>query len=365
MADLPKMTCGSNMSRRHLAGVAREPRSGGSNLLLAAGGLGVTREAVLPDIPNRVVRGLAEVDEEHAQVILEWLSGGTKSSDPQAAARRLTEVQLSVQGVAPVWRPDDVPPQRRVFEVRATPLAAFSAFRRCFEEQRPAEILTMDESMFCFTALTFEDFVALHIEVRVFAHGVGAVVMLADLGRTDTVLYHRMLDGLSKVVEPIGRCDSKLPSLLLDFDDDNFGSVEDSTQVEVGVTSWHDVLAPLFSEAVKVSPKRAREHAWQMIARLSKSEPDCHVAMAELAVTKCCDIIAVALRPCQSALTMPLAEIYPMAAALRFASRTPEAAEKIVSMDIFSQRLCLSHSLPRCLLELVAEIVSQRELGQV
>jgi len=320
---------------------------------------------MLPVVPNRVVRGLAEVDEEHAQVILEWLSGGTKSSHPQAAALRLSEVQLSLQGVAPVWGPDDVPPQRRVFEVRATPLAAFSAFRRCFEEQRPAEILTMDESMFCFTALTFEDFVALHIEVRAFAHGVGAVVVLADLGRTDTVLYHRMLDGLSKVVEPIGFCDSKQPSFLLDFDDDNFGSVKDSTQVEVGVTSWHDVLAPLFSEAVKVSPKRGREHAWQTIARLSRSEPDCHVAMAKLAVTKCCDIIAVALRPCKSALTMPLAEIYPMVAALRFASRTPEAAEKIVSMDIFSQRLCLSHSLPRCVLELIAEIVSQREIEQV
>mmetsp|Transcript_152700 Transcript_152700/g.487897 ORF Transcript_152700/g.487897 Transcript_152700/m.487897 type:complete len:355 (+) Transcript_152700:115-1179(+) len=323
-----------------------------------------SREAILSGIADDVVRTKAEVKEEDVRNIVGWLSEGTKSPDPRAVARQLTDVEVSFRGVAPVWRPDGVSPQHRVFEVQATPLAAFSAFRCCFEEQRPAEILTMDESMFCFTAVTFEDFVALHIEVRVFAHGVGAVVVPVDLGRTDTVLYHRMLDGLSNVVEPIGLCDSKLPSLLLDFGDDNFGSDEVSMQAEVGVTSWHDVLAPLFSDAIKVSPKMAREHAWQMIARLSELEPDCHVTIAELAVTKCCDIIADALRPCQSAQTMPLAEIYPMAAALRFASRTPEAAEKIVSMDIFYQRLCLSHSLPRCLLELVAEIVSQREIEQ-
>eukprot|EP00445_Apocalathium_hangoei_P019205 CAMPEP_0203908660 /NCGR_PEP_ID=MMETSP0359-20131031/50050_1 /ASSEMBLY_ACC=CAM_ASM_000338 /TAXON_ID=268821 /ORGANISM="Scrippsiella Hangoei, Strain SHTV-5" /LENGTH=405 /DNA_ID=CAMNT_0050833731 /DNA_START=81 /DNA_END=1298 /DNA_ORIENTATION=+ len=333
------------------------------NLSLAAGGTGVSREASFPDISEAVVRGKkARIIEADAQNILEWLSASTKSWDSPAAARQSTDMEVSLQGCAPLRRPADVGSrQRRVFEVQATPSLVFSALCHCFEEQRPAEILTIDDKMLCFTAMTFEDFVALHVEVKVFASGIGAVVVPLDLGRTDTVLFHKMLDSLSKVLEPIGLCDSMQPSCLLDFDDDDFDDDEDFMRAEVGVVSWHEVLAPLFLDAVKVSPKRVREYAWQTIARLSKSEPACHVAMAELVVTKCRDLIAVAFGPGRSAQGTPLAETYPMAAALSYASRTSEAAEKMIVMDIFSQALRLPPSLPRCLRKLVGDVVSRCE----
>jgi hypothetical protein len=191
----------------------------------------------------------------------------------------------------------------------------------------------ISDGAWCLKATTFVKFVALHVEVYVdqadSVEGKAATsIVFRDVCRSDVVLFAELVTGVTrylwtcglKVILSSHSSAALKQRTLLSWEDDPFG--EDEQSADPAADSIQAMVASSFTSCAAL-----REETFRTLALWAGERPRCCLAIMQAFLTHKGNIAELLKR------TLPeIAEIYPLAAAMRIAASNCEAAMLVVEL---------------------------------
>jgi len=240
------------------------------------------------------------------------------------------------------------------FHVIDDPQEAYFKIKRFLSEEVPAELTKDRKDLQRIEAVVFVDFVALEIEVMIRSWQDETTITVRDRSRSDVVRMHRLYEQLKEsfarqteqVLQDWSLQDLRRqvlpPDSLDEFEDDG---VDIQTMCDRAQALLNDVTS--CSEDVRVEGA-------QVLASWAQGFPESRMHIAEALLRSDSHLVEARFRN----FNLSLAEVYPLAAMLRYTFNCPDAASMLKNSGIARKLFAMRRLENKPIAALVAKELS-------